>query len=198
HLVCRFSQEEKKIQTTFEEDWGISPSFSGGSPMSSTRGKKRSRARRPATVHKPKGAFHSRVQQVGADHFGIVCVDTPRRRSKWLLADFLGTLLVPPPFLDHTRAALDEAVAAIRAAAAQHELKDLLVAVERTGRYHRVVQRAFTAAGIEARVIHPFATKQFRQPADPDNKTDDTDLIALHRAATTGFALTDVPLDETS
>src|SRR5262249_5937384 len=82
-------------------------------------------------------------------------------------------------------------------AAAQHELKDLLVAVERTGRYHRVVQRAFTAAGIEARVIHPFATKQFRQPADPGYKTDDTDLHALHRAATTGFALTEVPLDET-
>jgi hypothetical protein len=35
--------------------------------MSSVRSNKRSRARRPATVHKPKGSFHARVQQVGAD-----------------------------------------------------------------------------------------------------------------------------------
>src|SRR6266699_3157943 len=100
-----FSRRNKP-QTTFEENRGISPSFSGGSPMSSTRSSKRSRSRRPATVHKPKGAFHSRVQQVGAEHFGIVCVDAAKRRSKWMLADFFGTVLVPPTFLDHTRSAL--------------------------------------------------------------------------------------------
>jgi len=164
--------------------------------MSSARSSKRSRVRRPATVHKPKGSFHARVQQVGADHFGIVCVDGAKRRSKWMLADFFGKVLVPPTFLDHTRPALDAAIAAIRAAATEHDLRDLVAAVERTGRYHRVVQQAFTAAGFEARVIHPFATKQFRQPANPDNKTDDTDLLALHCAAVTGFALTETLLDE--
>ena len=35
----------------------------------------------------------------------------------------------------------------------------------------------------------PSTTKQFRQPADPGNKTDDTDLAAIHRAAVNGFAL---------
>jgi hypothetical protein len=39
---------------------------------------------------------------------------------------------------------------------------------------HRVVQRTFAAAGFEARILHPFVTKQYRQPVDPGNKTDDT------------------------
>src|SRR5262249_28794172 len=109
---------------------------------------------------------------------------------------FFGKVLVPPTFLDHTRPALGAAIAAVRQAAVAHDLRDLIVAVERTGRYHRVVQRAFTAAAIEARVIHPFATKQFRQPADPANNPADPALVAPHRAATAGFALTDVLLDE--
>ena len=69
--------------------------------------------------------------------------------------------------------------------------KDVIVVVERTGRYHRLVQRAFTKAGFEVRILHPFATKQFRQPADPGNKTDDTDLSAIHRAAVNGFGLSE-------
>ncbi|MDQ5807997.1 MAG: transposase, partial [Actinomycetota bacterium] len=79
-----------------------------------------------------------------------------------------------------------------------HGLRDLLVAVERTGRYHRPVQRAFAAAGFETRLVHPFATKQLRQPADPGNKTDDTDLAAIHRAAVNGFGLAERPLDDLS
>ena len=45
--------------------------------------------------------------------------------------------------------------------------------------------------------MHPFATKQFRQPSDPGYKTDDTDLVAIHRAAVNGFALLEATLDET-
>ena len=33
-------------------------------------------------------------------------------------------------------------------------------------------------------------------PADPGNKTDDTDLCAIHRATTNGFGLIELPLDE--
>ena len=62
---------------------------------------------------------------------------------------------------------------------------------QRTGRYHQP-QRAF-AAGFETRIVHPFATKQYRQPVDPGNKTDDTDLAAIHRATVTGFALLESP-----
>jgi transposase len=71
----------------------------------------------------------------------------------------------------------------------EHGILDALVAVERTGRYHHPVKNAFAKAGFETRLVHPYATKQFRQPANPDNKTDDTDLAAIQRAAVNGFAL---------
>jgi transposase len=50
-------------------------------------------------------------------------------------------------------------------------------------------------AGFETRVVHPFATKQYRTPADPGNKTDETDLYAQHRAAVAGFGLREVELE---
>jgi transposase len=72
-----------------------------------------------------------------------------------------------------------------------HGIKDLIVVIERTGRYHGPAQRAFAKAGFEVRILHPYTTKQFRQPADPGNKTDDTDLSAIFRAAVNGFGLSE-------
>jgi transposase len=136
------------------------------------------------------------VQLVGPEHFGIVCFDCAKARSKFLLADFYGRVLILPTPVAHTRPGLDTAVAQVRQAFATHELRDGLVAIERTGRYHRLVQRAFAAAGFETRILHPFVTKQYRQPIDPGNKTDDTDLAALHRATVTGCALLEATRDE--
>jgi transposase len=140
--------------------------------------------------------LHPRVQQVGPEHFGIVCFDCAKVRSKFLLADFYGRVLIPPTEVTHCRPDLDVAVAQVRHAFAQHQLRDGLVAIERTGRYHRVVQRAFAAAGFETRILHPFVTKHYRQPVDPGNKTDDTDLTAIHRATVTGCALLEASRDE--
>jgi transposase len=154
------------------------------------------RRRIPTSVGKPRGVLHPRVQQVGPDHFGIVCFDCAKVRSKFLLADFYGRLLLPPTLVSHTRLALDAAVAQIRQAFAQHQLQDGLIAIERTGRYHRLVQRTFAAAGFETRILHPFVTKQYRQPVDPGNKSDDTDLTAIHRATVTGCALVEATRDE--
>jgi len=154
------------------------------------------RAHRHDAVQKPRGTFHPRVQAVGPEHFGIVSVDCAKARSKWMLADFFGTLLIPPTTVEHRRPALDAAVEQLRQAMRQHDLRDRLVAIERTGRYHHVVRRAFAAAGFETRLVHPFATSRLRQPSDPGNKTDDTDLAAIHRAAVTGFALVEQSLDE--
>ena len=81
------------------------------------------------------------------------------------------------------------AIDRVRAALTEHGLRDLVVAIERTGRYHRPVQDAFRRAAFDTRLVHPFAAKQFRQPADPDNKTDDTDLAGIFRAAVNGFGL---------
>ena len=48
------------------------------------------RPRRPASVAKPSGCIHPRVQKVGPEHFGIVPVDCAKARSKWMLTDFYG------------------------------------------------------------------------------------------------------------
>src|SRR5690242_12274817 len=161
----------------------------GGVRMAITSRRRTRRQRRPISVAKPSGSIHPRVQKVGPEHFGIVAVDCAKARSKWMLADFYGKVLVPPTVAEHTRGGLEAAVAAAREGAARHDLRDVLVAVERTGRYHHPPGRAFAAGGFEVRTVHPFTTKQFRQPADPGNKSDDTDLAAICRAAINGFAL---------
>lgn len=165
--------------------------------MTRTRTRRRPSSRRPsASVGKPRGVLHPRVQQVGPEHFGILCFDCAKARSKLLLADFYGRVLIPPTTVAHNRPDLDAAVAQVRQAFADHQLRDGLVAIERTGRYHRLVQRVFAAAGFETRILHPFVTKQYRQPVDPGNKTDDTDLAAIHRATVTGCALLEATRDE--
>lgn len=158
--------------------------------------RKRGRSRRPEVLQKPRGVVHPRVQKAGPEHFGVVAVDCAKARSKWMLSDFYGNVLLPPAVVEHDRAGFDAAVAALRAAVKGRDLRDLIVAVERTGRYHHPPARAFAAAGFEVRTVHPFTTKQFRQPADPGNKTDDTDLAAISRAAINGFALIEPALDE--
>jgi transposase len=105
-------------------------------------------------------------------------------------------VLVPPTLVEHHRSALDTATLQVREALQTHALHDLLVAIERTGRSPRPVQRAFASAGFEVRIVHPFATKQFRQPRDPGYKTDDTDRAAIPRAAVNGFALLEAERDE--
>ena len=163
--------------------------------MATIRSRKRPSRRPAACVAKPRGVLHPRVQAVGPDHFGIACFDCAKVRSKMLLADFYGHVLIAPTTVEHTRPALDAAVAQVRQAFADHQLDDGLVAIERTGRYHRLVQRTFQAAGFETRILHPFVTKQYRQPVDPGNKTDDTDLSAIHRATVTGCALMEATRD---
>jgi transposase len=165
--------------------------------MSFTRSRKRPAARRlSASIAKPRGVLHPRVQYVGPEHFGIVCFDCHKARSKFLLADFYGRVLIPPSQVAHTRPDLDDAVTRVRQAFTEHQLRDGLVAIERAGRYHRLVQRTFAAAGFETRILHPFVTKQYRQPVDPGNKTDDADLGAIHRATVTGCALLEASRDE--
>jgi transposase len=133
--------------------------------------------------------IHPRVQAVGPEHFGILSIDCAKARSKIMLADFYGRVLIPPTVIEHNQASLEDAVRLLRDALVRHGLKDHIVVVERTGRYHGPIRRAFAKAGSEVRIVHPFTTKQFRLPADPGNKTDDTDLSAIHRAAVNGFGL---------
>ena len=154
--------------------------------MARCRYSKRSRG---FLVQKPQGQFTQRVQAVGPDHFGVVSVDCAKQRSKFMLCDFYGNVLIEPTLVEHTQADLRAACDRVRSVMHERGLQDVVVAIERTGTYHRPVQDAFRRAGFETRLVHPFASKQFRQPADADNKTDDTDLAAIFRAAVNGFGL---------
>jgi transposase len=164
--------------------------------MATQRSRRRPPARKRQTLHKPKGYFHDRVESAEPAHFGIACFDCHKDYSQWMLADFFGNFLLPPRRAEHTRPALAQAIDQLRQAVAEHGLRDLVAAVERTGRYHRPAQNALRAAGFDVRMVHPFATKQFRQVANPGEKTDDHDLHALHRAAVNGFALAEPERDD--
>jgi len=153
------------------------------------------RPKQPQPILKPHGKIDHRVQQVGPERFGIVTVDCAKARSKWMLADFYANVLVPPTEVEHTRAGLENMLQHVRQAVQEHRLRDLLVAIERTGNYHTPIQRAFRRAQFETRIVHPFATKQFRQVDHPGVKTDDIDLAALHRATIVGFALAEQTLE---
>jgi transposase len=164
--------------------------------MAASRARKHSRRRFLDIVQKPSGSFHPRVQKVGPEHFGIVSIDCAKARSKWMLCDFYGNVLIPPTVVAHNAHDLQAALERLRLAVGQHGLRDLVVAVERTGRYHHFVRDAFRAAGHEVRLVHPFATKSFRQPCDPGHKTDDADLAAIHAVAVNGLALLEPRRDE--
>jgi transposase len=159
----------------------------------STKSRSRSQRTRSSTsfLHKPHGVIHPRVQAVGPEHFAIIAVDPAKARSKWMMTDFYGNLLIPPTELEHNARCFRAAIEAINRQIKISSIKDVIVVLERTGKFHHPAKRAFVAAGFEVRIVHPFATKQFRQPADPDCKTDDTDLAAIFRTAVNGFGLTE-------
>lgn len=162
-----------------------------------TRVRSKRRRGRLVSTARPNGVLHPRVLAATPERFGIVSVDCAKARSKWMLTDFYGRILVPPTTVEHTRQGLAGAIATVQQAVQEHGLRDVVVAIERTGAYHRPVQRAFSASGFETRIVHPLTSKQFRQPADPGNKTDDTDLCAIHRATANGFGLHEPEGDET-
>jgi transposase len=153
------------------------------------RSKKRSR-KTPFLLCKPRGKLNDRVQAVGPEHFGVVCIDPAKSCSCYMLADFYGNVLLEPTDLPHTRGNLQAAIDGIRQAQQQHDLRDMVVAIEMTGEYHRPVQRAFRQAW-EVRIVHPLTSRNFRQPANPENKTDENDLGGIFRAAINGFGLSE-------
>ena len=100
-----------------------------------------------------------------------------------MLCDFYGKVIIEPTAVEHTVGGL-RAMTDYTAAVCEAEgLTDQIVAVEMTGIYHKPVQRAFRKAGFDTRIVHPFASKHYRQPLHGDTKTDDNDLEAIFHAA---------------
>lgn len=160
------------------------------------RGEQRKfKPRNNQSLQKTNGVISPRVKKVGGERFAIVCVDPAKHRSEWMMADYFGNLLIEPQTVQHQAVFFQLAVEKIRQAQQEHDIQDTIVVVERTGNYHLPPKRAFAIAGFETRIIHPFATKQYRIPANPGNKTDETDLYAQHRAAVAGFGLFELELE---
>ena len=90
--------------------------------MTATRTRKRSSSHRPQVLQKPRGVIHPRVQKVGPEHFGIVSVDCAKARSKWMLCDFYGNVLLPFTTVEHNRVALAAAITQLRQAVDRHDL----------------------------------------------------------------------------
>jgi transposase len=166
--------------------------------MSASKHRSHRSSRSSSGTHlgKPKGILSPRVQKVGPEHFGIVAVDPAKARSCWLFADFYGRVLIPPTNLEHRRDAFDEALARLRQVIAAEDIKDLVVAVELTGVYHRPVMRAFSTAGYDTRIVHPNVSHHFRRIGSPNTKTDPIDASwGVYRAAVNGFGLQEPPWD---
>lgn len=162
-----------------------------------TRTKKRkSTGSKKRFIGKPTGQIQQRVQEAGPEHFGIVAVDCAKRRSKWMLCNFYGKVLVEPTSVDHNAGALQAMTQTISDACQAEGLTDSIVAVEMTGIYHKPVQRAFRKAKFDTRIVHPFASNHYRRPLHPDEKTDDNDLEAIFHAAIKGYGLATLPVGE--
>src|SRR5580704_4770663 len=132
--------------------------------------KRRSKAFALAILGKASGVIQPRVQTVGPERFGIVSVDCAKDRSKWMLCDFYGKVLIPPTHVEHRQSDLQSMILAIKQAVEEQDIKDLIACVEMTGTYHLVVQRALRVAGFETRLVHPFASNHYRMPENGDIK----------------------------
>ena len=159
------------------------------------RNRSRSQKFKKSVLGRPQGVIQARVQAVGPEKFGVVAIDCAKARSKWMLVDFYGNVLCPPADVEHNRSAFQLAVLTLRQAVEKHDLKDVIVAVEMTGTYHKPPMRAFRKAGFETRLVHPFASSYYRQPEHGDQKTDENDLDSIFRAAVNGFGLIEKPVD---
>jgi len=147
-------------------------------------------------IGKPTGQIQERVQAAGPEHFGIIAVDCAKRRSKWMLCNFFGKVVVEPTSVEHTTGGLQAMTQHVTRTCKTEGLTDTIVAVEMTGIYHKPVQRAFRKAGFDTRIVHPFASNHYRQPLHPDAKTDDNDLEAIFHAAIKGYGLATLPVSE--
>lgn len=158
--------------------------------------KRKSAGSKKRFIGKPNGQIQQRVQAVGPEHFGVVAIDCAKRRSKWMVCNFYGKVVVEPTSVEHTTGGLQAMTQAIAEACQSEGLTDAIVAVEMTGIYHKPAQRACRQAGFDTRIVHPFASNHYRRPLHPDDKTDDHDLEAIFHAAAAGYGLAVLPVGE--
>ncbi len=129
---------------------------------STRNGKKKSPKRR--YIGKPTGIIQQRVQEATPQRFGIVSVDCAKRRSKWLLCDYFGRVIIEPTKVEHNAGCLAAMTQQVQDACEAEGIIDCIAAIEMTGIYHKPVVAAFQKAGVETRIVHPFASSHYRKP----------------------------------
>lgn len=162
-----------------------------------TKSKATNKSFRVAVLGKPTGIIQPRVQQVGPEGFGVIAVDCAKDRSKWMMANFYGKVLIDPTEVEHRCNAFQVMAQLATEAIERHQIKDVIACVEMTGSYHKPIYRQWKKLGYDTRIIHPFASSHYRLPEHGDVKTDDNDLAAIFRAAVNGFGLLEKPWNET-
>lgn len=159
--------------------------------------RRRRRRRRRWTGHwqRTRRSLDERVRRVGPDKFGILAVDCSKKRFAVRLTDFYGRELMGLLEVENTAPGMKSLIDRVKAEEEKHGLKDLVVGLERTGRYHVPICNALKPHwGVL--MVHPLATKQLRQPVAPGNKTDATDLEAIMRAIMVGYGTRDRELPD--
>jgi hypothetical protein len=122
--------------------------------MVTTTSLRKSRGAKQRFIGKPTGQIQERVQAAKPERFGIVAVDCAKRRSKWMLCNFYGQVIVEPTTVEHTAGGLRAMTQEIAQACQAAGLRDTIVAVEMTGIYHKPVYRACRRAGFDTRIVH--------------------------------------------
>lgn len=163
--------------------------------MATATKNRKSKSAKSRYIGKPGGLIQQRVQQARPQQFAVISVDCAKRRSKWMLTDFYGKVVIEPTIVEHTVGAFKTMIAQIKEAMQDNKLTDSIAAVEMTGVYHRPVQAALRKAGFDTRTVHPFASEHYRQTLHTDIKTDDHDLEAIFHAAINGYGLAILPVD---
>ncbi|MEO2018458.1 MAG: hypothetical protein ABGZ53_29255 [Fuerstiella sp.] len=97
--------------------------------------KRKSTSSKKRFIGKPTGQLQERVQAVGPEHFGVVAVDCGKRRSKWMLCDFYGRVIVEPTPVEHTAGGLKVMTQRVTEACRTEGFTASIVAVEMTGIY---------------------------------------------------------------
>ena len=128
--------------------------------------------------------LQQRIRELGPQHVGLLVVDSGKRHFAIRLSTFCHELLWEPEPVPNNRIALEHMVEQLRAQMRLHELKDLIVGIERTGRWHHPIKQLMEDNNWTVKMIHPFATKCLRQPDNRGRKTDSTDMLAMARAVT--------------
>ena len=151
-------------------------------------GKKR---RGTVSPRKPElNKITSRVKSVGPEKFGILVVDSSKRNYAVRLSNFYGEAFYFNPEIGKTKQELEALISQTKEVIKENGLLDLVVGVENTGSYHQLAKRIFSRHW-DIKMIHPFITKQLRQPASLGVKTDDIDLEAMTRAVINGYGTDD-------